>query len=64
VTVTAAELLTQDELAAELRIAGKTLENWRYLGRGPKYAKIGSRIRYRRADVDRWLKSRTRGGMP
>lgn len=32
-----------------------TLNTWRYLGKGPKYYKIGRRVVYRRADLDAWL---------
>ena len=56
-----ADLITQAELAAELQIAEKTVENWRWLGQGPRYVKVGSRVRYRRRDVDRWLDKRVRG---
>lgn len=51
----ARELLTPDEVAAELRVAVKTLRNWRYLGRGPAAVKVGDRARYTRAAVDAFL---------
>ena len=34
-----------------------TLRNWRFLGQGPKYLKIGRRVLYRRNDLDRYLES-------
>jgi predicted DNA-binding transcriptional regulator AlpA len=33
----------------------KTLINWRSLGIGPRYLKLGNTVRYRRSDVDAWL---------
>lgn len=32
----------------------------RYHGRGPKFIKIGNRVRYRWADVEAWLDDNTR----
>lgn len=53
-------LLTADEVAAELRIATSTLENWRSdrpdrPRRGPVSFKVGGRVVYRRSVVDAWL---------
>ena len=52
---TASEILTQDDLAAELGIAPRTLGQWRYHGIGPNFVRVGKLIRYRRQDVDAWL---------
>ena len=35
-----------------------TMAHWRSEGRGPAYVKIGSRVAYRGADLNAWLKSR------
>ena len=32
-----------------------TLYQWRYLGKGPRAARVGRWLRYRPADVRRWL---------
>lgn len=32
-----------------------TLRSWRYQGEGPPYIRVGSKILYRRGDVDAWL---------
>lgn len=37
----------------------RTLGQWRYIGKGPKYVKIGNAVRYRKADVDAWLEGQT-----
>jgi hypothetical protein len=46
-----AEYLTTDEAAQLLRVSPKGLEGMRCKGRGPKYVKIGGRVRYRRSDL-------------
>lgn len=48
-----------EELAEELGLAPHTLENWRTLGRGPKFTKVGGRIRYRESAVARYLDQQT-----
>ena len=39
-------LLTPEQMAARLKVSGKTLANMRSLGRGPAFVKVGSRVRY------------------
>lgn len=41
------------------RVAIRTLSNWRSLGIGPKFTKIGGRILYRLDEVEAWERSRT-----
>jgi hypothetical protein len=43
--------ITQAELARRWRLSPRTLERWRWLGKGPAYLKIGGRIVYRKEDV-------------
>jgi hypothetical protein len=43
--------LTQEELAERWRISPRTLEQWRWLGKGPRYLKIGARVLYDDEDV-------------
>jgi predicted DNA-binding transcriptional regulator AlpA len=46
------ELVDEQEAAAILSTAVRTLRNWRALGKGPRYRKIGARmVRYHRADL-------------
>lgn len=49
--------LLQDTQAAEvLGIAVQTMRNWRYLGIGVPYVRLGSRtIRYDAADLERYI---------
>jgi excisionase family DNA binding protein len=56
------ELLTPTELATESGIPPRTLSQWRYIGTGPAYLKLGRHVRYRREDVDAWLESQRHGG--
>ena len=46
------EILNQDQLADRWQISPRTLEQWRWLGKGPKFLKIGARVLYREEDVD------------
>ncbi|MCX7168612.1 MAG: helix-turn-helix domain-containing protein [Rhodocyclales bacterium] len=55
-------LLANNEAAAYLGVAPQTLTIWRCVKRyAIPYIKVGSRIRYRREDLDAWLASRTVG---
>lgn len=49
------DLMTMDEVSEFVRIPVSTLRFYRHKGNGPKSAKIGGRIMYRRADVEAWL---------
>lgn len=54
-------LMDTVETAVYLKIGKKTLENWRSLGEGPPYLKLGGRVRYDPRDLDQWLKKQTVG---
>jgi excisionase family DNA binding protein len=57
------DLLDNVEAAKRLDVAPGTLEVWRSTGRyGIPYIKVGRRVKYRPADLDRWLESRTVNG--
>ncbi len=45
-------LLTPRQAAARLQLSPGTLANWRALGQGPPFFRVGSRIRYRASDID------------
>jgi excisionase family DNA binding protein len=51
-------LMTIDEVAAYTQIPKQTLYKMRTENRGPRAAKLGRHLRYRRADVDVWINSR------
>lgn len=54
-------LLIPQELADMLQVPLQTLGQWRYLGRGPAYIKVGRHVRYRSVEVEQWLDRHTAG---
>jgi len=52
--------LNQTELARRWRLSHRTLERWRWQGRGPRYLKIGGRVVYRVEDIDAYEAGRLR----
>jgi excisionase family DNA binding protein len=53
------QLIDQTALCRMLGVTTKTVEMWRVRGRGPRFVKVGSLVRYRKADIQAWLTSRT-----
>ena len=55
------QFLTADEVSARYdgKISTRTLANWRNLGNGPPFSKIGGKILYRLADLVAWEEKRT-----
>ena len=51
--------LTQKKLATELDLSERTLERMRTDGSGPRFAKAGKKVLYRRSDVEAWLQARS-----
>lgn len=49
------DLLTVDEIAAELRVPEGTFRSWRSRNQGPRSFRLGRRVVYRRSDVEAWL---------
>ena len=54
------ELMTQDEVSALFDISLPVLANWRSAGKGPKFVKLGGRVKYRKADVEAFINSSVR----
>lgn len=52
------EILNTEQSAEYLGLSKPTLERMRLKGNGPKFAKLNSSVRYRKADLDAWLESR------
>lgn len=52
------ELMSAEDLARAVGASERTVERWRYEGNGPAYLKVGHFVRYRRADVEKWLDGR------
>jgi hypothetical protein len=49
------QFLTPTEVASRLRVSAKTLANWRSQNKGPPHTKLGGRILYASAELDRHL---------
>lgn len=43
--------ITQTQLAARWHMSPRTLEQWRWLGKGPRFLKIGARVLYDEAEI-------------
>ena len=54
-------LLNTPEVARRLGVAEITLRKWRIAGNGPRYVRCGANVRYRAADIESWVSSRTVG---
>lgn len=50
---------TTREVAEYLGFSAGTLRNWRSAGKGPPFTGRDKNVRYRWADVDRWMRERT-----
>jgi len=47
--------LTTAEVAERLKVSVPTVKRWRREGIGPLWHRAGRQIRYRPAEVDRWV---------
>lgn len=52
-------LLTPSKAAEVLDVNTKTLANWRSLGIGPAYIKVGRLVKYTEEAINEWLTSNT-----
>ncbi len=59
-SVVVGERLSNREAADYLGLKAATLNKWRCHGDGPPFIKVGRLIRYRRADLDAYLRARLR----
>jgi excisionase family DNA binding protein len=53
-------LWTAEQVAEYLAVPLGTLYQWSHRRQGPKVMRVGRHLRYRRADVDRWLRAQER----
>lgn len=49
------DLMTMREVADEYPWSEATLRDWRFRAIGPRSARIGRRVFYRRADIEKFL---------
>ncbi|WP_081639907.1 helix-turn-helix transcriptional regulator [Actinomadura flavalba] len=60
-TQIAGEWITRPEFAQCARVSVATLRRWSRLGIGPRAHRVGPRlVRYRKAEVDAWMKDADR----
>jgi excisionase family DNA binding protein len=52
--------LTEKQTGKRIAVSRSALRKWRREGVGPPYVKLGRMVRYPRAELDKWLKSRLR----
>ncbi len=52
-------LLTPQEVADQLGVPLRTLYNWRTSHVGPRAVRVGKHLRYRPAEVERWVDEQT-----
>lgn len=55
------ELLDTKAAAALVHLSPVTLERFRLTGEGPRFAKLGKAVRYRRSDLEEWVAARVIG---
>ena len=53
-------LIAPADLAEQLTVTIGQLAQMRYLGTGPEYVKVGTRVRYAPSDVQAWLDAQRR----
>ncbi|MDZ4777115.1 MAG: helix-turn-helix domain-containing protein [Alphaproteobacteria bacterium] len=51
-------MLRKKQAASFLGVAPKTLANWRSLGKGPKFCRLGRVIAYRQGDLEAFVEQR------
>ena len=51
-------LLTEREVESIYSIKIRTLQKWRWQGGGPPYYKLGRAVRYKPADIERYIEAR------
>ena len=56
----AAELLSTLDFEETCKIPRATQAKMRWNGTGPNYVKLGSRVLYRRCDIDAWIAANLR----
>jgi helix-turn-helix protein len=53
------ELKTEREVVPMLRVKLKTLQTWRALTKGPRFVRVGRRVFYPTAELERFLAENT-----
>jgi predicted DNA-binding transcriptional regulator AlpA len=56
------DLLNEHDVARLTKMSVASVRRWRLFGKGPKFLKLNSAVRYRSEDLQAWLASRPSGG--
>ncbi len=48
-------LLSVPDISTKLGVPPATIYQWRYLGKGPRGIRVGRHLRFRQADLDKWI---------
>ncbi len=51
-------LLSSEDIERIYGIKQVTLAKWRYLSKGPSYFKVHGMVRYKTAELERWLETK------
>ncbi len=54
-------LASAEEVSVHLGVPVATLYQWRHRGIGPRSCRVGRWVRYRWADVEKWLDTQSQG---
>ena len=57
---TAGALLKEGQVARQLNLSVRTLQNWRLQGRGPAHQKLGAAVRYTPEAIENWVQGQLR----
>jgi hypothetical protein len=52
--------ICQYTLSERWSLSPRTLERWRWTGKGPRFLKLGGRVLYRLEDIEAWESARLR----
>ena len=59
-SVDARALLKEGQVARQLNLSVRTLQNWRLQGRGPAHQKLGASVRYAPEVIEDWVQAQLR----
>jgi excisionase family DNA binding protein len=51
------DLIGVEDVASIVGVSASTVRWWRQTGKGPRSARIGKHVKYRRVDVEEWIES-------
>jgi predicted DNA-binding transcriptional regulator AlpA len=54
------EFINEKQVAEILEVSYRTVQDWRFKGRGPRFQKFGGAVRYSRTDIEGFVKASLR----